>query len=310
MTATAQKRMLQELLGSPSDDSEPSEDSSLSPASDSQFLQHAAADKGQGTDSQGTLQELGQSAAVAAAPLAACCSPARNGTGVSVGAQTHQQQQQQQQLVVNSPTLSELGFVAASASADVAAAKRLQQQQQEEEEAGRGRGADLDGLSFQQRLELLCADEGEEQEEDGGQEEEVVGTGEQPSTPGSGPLVRRTTEQCSTSPQGAVSPAGPATATQLSAAAGSEASGQLQDAGDVLLSTSASVTCHATQTSPYSLSYAGAGDQGPARFKEAGVQVPTPVHPGTQSKQHEVAAQGSGKPCDVAASPVKVRDQC
>jgi hypothetical protein len=37
------------------------------------------------------------------------------------------------------------------------------------------------------------------------------------------------------------------------------------------------------------------------------VQVPTPVHHSTQSKQHEVAAQGSGKPCDVAASPVKVR---
>jgi hypothetical protein len=253
--------MLQELLGSPSDDSEPSEDSSLSPASDSQFLQHAAADaEGQEADSQGGLQELGQSAAVTAAATAACCSPARSNAGVSVGAQTHQQQQQE--VVFNSPTLSELGFVAASASADVAAAKRLQQQQQqqqqEEEAAGRGKGADLDGLSFQQRLELLCADE---EEEDGGQEGEVACMGEQPSTPGSGPLVTRTTEQCSMSPQGAESPAGPATAAQLSAAAGSEASGQLQDAGDILLGTSAGVTCHATQTSPYSQAYAGAGDQ-------------------------------------------------
>jgi hypothetical protein len=63
-----------------------------------------------------------------------------------------------QQLMVSSPTLSELGFVAASASADVAAAKRLQQQKQE---GGLGRTArDMDGLSFEQRLELLCAESG------------------------------------------------------------------------------------------------------------------------------------------------------
>lgn len=37
------------------------------------------------------------------------------------------------------------------------------------------------------------------------------------------------------------------------------------------------------------------------------MQVPTPVNHDVQSKQHEAAAQGSGKPCDVAASPTKVR---
>lgn len=248
VTATAQKRMLQELLGSPSDDSEPSEDSSLSPASASHFQQQAADVGLHEAASLGAVQELEQPAAVTG-PTPACCSPARSNAGVSVGGQTHQQQQQQ---VVSSPTLSELGFVAASASADVAAAKRLQQQQQEEA-AGRGRGADLDGLSFQQRLELLCADE----EEDG--EEVVVGTGAA-STPGNGRVTR--TEQCSTSPRRAESPAGTATA-QPSAAAASAASWQL-DAVHVESSAGvqgAGVACCATQTSPYSLAYASAGDQ-------------------------------------------------
>lgn len=249
VTATAQKRMLRELLGSPSDDSEPSEDSSLSPASASHFQPQAADELGHEADSLGAVQELERPAALTG-PTAACCSPARSDAGVSVGGQT---QQQQQQVVVSSPTLSELGFVAASASADMAAAKRLQQQQQEEA-TGRGRGTDLDGLSFQQRLELLCADE-----EEGG-EEEVVGAGAA-STPGSACVTR--TEQCSMSPRRAESPAGTATAQPSAAAAASAASWPF-DAVQVESSAGvqgAGVACCATQTSPYSLAYASAGDQ-------------------------------------------------
>jgi hypothetical protein len=72
-----------------------------------------------------------------------------------------------------SPTLSELGFVAASASADLALAKRIQLQQAAEQAraagvppSGSSAQDDLADLTFEQRLSLLCA--GDEDEGDSG----------------------------------------------------------------------------------------------------------------------------------------------
>lgn len=58
--------------------------------------------------------------------------------------------------------------------------------------------------------------------------------------------------------------------------------------------------------------------QDSARFREAGVQVPTPVHNASQARQEadgassstantaKAAEQHARKPCDVSASPIKV----
>jgi hypothetical protein len=58
--------------------------------------------------------------------------------------------------------------------------------------------------------------------------------------------------------------------------------------------------------------------QGSARFREAGVQVPTPVHHASQARHEaegassstadvaKAAEQHTRRPCDVSASPIKV----
>lgn len=147
-TATAQKRMLRMLLDSPGDSggSCSGEPSPASPAVPQ--LQSTA-----GAAAGPLYDQINPQSAEAEDGAAACQSP-QQGTS-DAGDMAHQKLQ-----VVSSPTLSELGFVAASASADVADAKRLQQQQQKQE-GGEGRAAgDLDGLSFEQRLQLLCTDNG------------------------------------------------------------------------------------------------------------------------------------------------------
>jgi len=136
VTATAQKKLLQQLLASPGDD-EAFESSPESPL---------AAEEPRLPDT--TTAASAQPAPAAAAALTLeLAGVGAEGPGVDA---------------VLSPTLSELGFVAASTSADVATAKRLQQEQQQQElRQGKSRGvaADLDGLSFEQRLDLLCAEE-------------------------------------------------------------------------------------------------------------------------------------------------------
>lgn len=136
VTATAQKKLLQQLLASPGDDGA----SEASPESPLAAEEPSLPDT---TTAHSALPAPGAAAALTV-QLA--------GVGAEepgVGA-------------VLSPTLSELGFVAASTSADVATAKRLQQEQQQQElRQGKSRAvaADLDGLSFEQRLDLLCAED-------------------------------------------------------------------------------------------------------------------------------------------------------
>lgn len=280
-TATAQKRMLQDLLGSPSDESDISDDSSLSPASPFELrggsvLRHGALHTGVGVHKE------------VVAEREECASPA---PGATDGANVGQLQQQQEQLVANSPTLSELGFVAASASADVAAAKRLQQQQkqQEEQEAvcsgGKDRGAaDLAGLSFEQRLELLCSDDSSAGS-DAGQRSAA-------STPGSqtrgaqGDFVQGSISIMSSQDvcinTGVAGTAGGAAADEY---AGEEDAGDVESAGVQ----GAGVACCATQTSPYSLAYGGLGDQVHAVCLFAGSCACPRMLAGSHSSQHASA---------------------
>jgi hypothetical protein len=193
VTATAQKRMLQELLGSPSDEaSEASPNTSEGNSSCvSDSLAVAPLSPGSG---DAVLPAAAASPAVvhSAAALATvgCESPGQDGARVG-GAQSPE---------APSPTLSVLGFVEASASADVAATKRLQRQQQQEQGGGRGKAADLAGLSFEQRLELLCAEDG-------------------------------SSSEASTSPQSLQSPAGTAAAIAAESVGGSSPCGSMRDAG-------------------------------------------------------------------------------
>jgi hypothetical protein len=245
MTATAQKRMLQELLASPSDDSgnsTASQDSSLSPASATRFERGMSGVTG-GSVAAAMEEPLDADVTSAAPAVAAeCVSPLRNVTETAGS-------QQQQQEVVNSPTLSELGFVAASASADVAAAKRLQQQQQQEAEGSRRiQGADLAGLSFKQRLELLCSDGEEGESSDGCRAA---------SSPGSCTGGRV---------EGGMNPTSPQSHDEPITTAAEAAAATHWDGEDVAQMASpgahgSGMACCATQTTPHGLAQATAGDQ-------------------------------------------------